>query len=387
MPDWWTVPREWEGEACFILGGGPSLQGFDVERLRGRGRVIGVNNAGLDLCPWADVLYFADGWSRWLTWNHKRFHLFKGKYIVTRCDEGMPPGVDIKQIKHDFKIGFSDDPRQLSGFCSGANAINLAYLFGARVIVLMGFDMRPGNWHDLHRAGHKKGQHRDAFIPAIERMAKPLEEGGCVVLNTFEGSALRCFPFADIEDILSMDNIAAAEKDKYLRVWEHPEYRKISPGMLEAERALAIFKKESGSSVTDFGAGTGRATKFFKDRGYQVLAIDFAANALEEEVPFADQCLWELDIPAADFGYCCDVMEHIPPDKVTAVLKNIAEHTTKGCYFRIATRPDVMGKLVGQALHLTVNTGEWWRRQVERFWSRVDVVESNGRDVVLWARP
>jgi len=46
-----------------------------------------------------------------------------------------------------------------------------------------------------------------------------------------------------------------------------------------------------------------------------------------------------------------------------------------------------MGKLVGQALHLTVNTGEWWRRQVERFWSRVDVVESNGRDVVLWARP
>ncbi|MBZ7921652.1 hypothetical protein LAC81_07640 [Ensifer adhaerens] len=64
-PAAWSVPREWAGEPAFILGGGASLEGFDASRLIGRGRIIAVNDAGLDLAPFADVLYFADGMSRW----------------------------------------------------------------------------------------------------------------------------------------------------------------------------------------------------------------------------------------------------------------------------------------------------------------------------------
>ena len=55
---YWSIPPEWTGETAFLLGGGPSLKGFNAECLRGR-RVIAINNSW-ELAPWADVLYFCD---------------------------------------------------------------------------------------------------------------------------------------------------------------------------------------------------------------------------------------------------------------------------------------------------------------------------------------
>src|SRR3972149_821520 len=60
-PFWEVMPDgAWRGERCFIIGGGPSLAGFDFERLRGQGRIIAVNKAYLD-APFADILFFMDG--------------------------------------------------------------------------------------------------------------------------------------------------------------------------------------------------------------------------------------------------------------------------------------------------------------------------------------
>lgn len=200
----WRVPAGlWSGRCAFILGGGPSLKGFDVERLRGRGPVIGVNNAGLDLAPWADVLFFADGQTRWYGWNKHRLHLFQGEYIVTRTQ--IPAGHDpqLRRLQFVPKENLSREPDAVAGFCGGSSAINLAYLFGARTIVLLGFDMKPnGNWHDLHKLPCLPNQHRDKFIPALERMAPELARDGCLVINATPDSALRCFPMADIEDVL-----------------------------------------------------------------------------------------------------------------------------------------------------------------------------------------
>lgn len=393
----WTIPAgEWDGQAAFILGGGPSLKGFDVERLRGRGKVIGVNNAGIDLAPWCDVLFWAD--SRWLDWNHDRLHLHTGTWKVSRKRPHLPLGCDVKFMTFRPRR-LSHWPDSLGGWCGGSSAINLAYLLGARVIVLLGFDMRDlppdqwrdGNWHDKHKLPPLEGQRRNKFIPVLEGFAPDLEQAGVLVLNTNERSALRCFPFADIEGLLAMDDIALAERAKYLAVWQRPEYRKVSPGMLECERAYLICGMKPGETLVDFGAGPCRAAKWFMDRGLRVLAIDFAPNAREHaDVPFVEACLWEIPdaVEAADYGFCTDVMEHIPEAKVPVVLANIAMLTKRAAYFRIATRPDKMGpKLLGRPLHMTVRDGEWWRRQVEAHFPIVDVIEMTDRDVMLLARP
>jgi hypothetical protein len=387
----WRVPAGlWAGRAAFILGGGPSLRGFDVDRLRGRGAVIGVNNAALDLAPWADLLFFADGMDRWYGWNRNRLHLFQGDLIVTRTQVPPPHDPRLRRLIFDPKQALSRDPAVLAGFCGGSSAINLAHLLGARVIVLLGFDMRSnGNWHDLHRLPSLPDQHRAKFIPALERMAPELDRDGCLVLNATPGSALRCFPEADIEELLAMDDLAAAEAEKYRRIWERPEYRRISPGMIECERAWTCAGMAPGATLTDFGAGTGRATAWFRDRGLDVLAVDHVDSALETSVPMIVECLWSMSdaVPVSDYGFCCDVMEHIPPEKVAAVLAGIRARVRVGCWFRIATRIDQMGRLIGQPLHLTVRGGGWWRAQVEAHFGTVDVIHKDDSDVIMWARP
>lgn len=207
-PAAWQVPKEWAGEPAFILGGGASLKGFDASRLIGRGRIIAVNDAGLDLAPFADVLYFADGMSRWFGWNLDRLPLFRGRYVVTRAvDLVTVEGVTIRRLWRDKDSALSRDPTKLAGLCSGSNALNLAFLFGCNPVYLLGFDMGGGHWHDNHKEPARDRYQAD-FIPALERMGRDLAAEGVDVINCNPASALKCFPFADLETVL--DHVRAA---------------------------------------------------------------------------------------------------------------------------------------------------------------------------------
>lgn len=397
LSDPWQIPRgAWAGEVAFILGGGPSLAGVDVDRLRGRGRVVAVNDAGLDVAPWADVLYFADGWHRWLGWNVHRLPDFKGERIVTRARlVPWPDDPRMRRVAWTYpELDHVTDGRGVAGFCGGGNAISLAWQLGASPIVLLGFDMRPGNYHTAHKLPPKPGQHAATFIPALERMAAAMRGERQFVLNATPGSALRAFPAVDLEELLKMDDLAALERDKYLRIWERDEYRKISPGMAETDRAFALCEMSPGDTLTDFGCGTGRASAWFADRGLEVLAVDFVPGALETAVRFREACLWAMGpaatgsvVPPADFAFCCDVLEHIPRERVVDTIAAIRARTGRAAYFRIATRPDRMGALIGETLHLTVEAAAWWRLQLGAHFGVVDLIEATGRDAVFLARP
>ena len=194
----WTVPRDaWKGERCFILGGGPSLKEVDIASLRGRGRVIAINCAYL-LAPWADMVYFAD--RDFYKWNRDRLDAYEGDLIVSRHTH---PGArhDIKVMKSTKLVPLSRDPAKVGGHDSGSNALNIAFLLGCDPIVLLGFDMRPGNWHDLHEKA-QKNDFATKFMPYFHRMAPELERDGVTVLNATPGSALTCFPMVSLDDVL-----------------------------------------------------------------------------------------------------------------------------------------------------------------------------------------
>lgn len=195
----WRVPRMGEGP-CFILGGGSSLKGFDAARLRGR-LVIAINDAGLYLFPDAEILYFADGLARWAGWNRDKIGLFRGREIVTRSTVSMLGGRIVRRVRQDDGADLAREPDAVAGFCSGANALNIAFHLGARRIYLLGYDMGGGHWHD-----HHKTPARDVYathmIPAINRMAGALDRAGVQVFNCSRVSRLACFPFADIDEVL-----------------------------------------------------------------------------------------------------------------------------------------------------------------------------------------
>jgi hypothetical protein len=150
---WIDKPRQiWVGHPVFIIGGGDSLRSFDWGLLHHR-RCIGCNDAYKLGEQVTDVLVFGDlGWFK----HHKeRLRKFKNP-IWTSC-EGVPQTdwTWLNVMQRGVR-GLYNDALGWNGH-TGSNAINLALLFGASVIYLLGFDMgyvAPGktekdtNWHD-----------------------------------------------------------------------------------------------------------------------------------------------------------------------------------------------------------------------------------------------
>jgi hypothetical protein len=219
-PAAWAVPRDWASERAFILGGGRSLQGFDASILRGRGRVIGVKESGLTLAPWADVLYWCD--PQWTDANWQRLDLHTGPHKICRSQvherySATPPALadkikaslvaaGVKHLPRDPCNALSIDPTKTGEpVDTGGSAINLAHLFGATTIILLGFDMRTtGHWHE-RTLREPEAKHYERFIPPIERMAARLRDLGVRVINCTPGSALTCFPFQPLDEVLAMD--------------------------------------------------------------------------------------------------------------------------------------------------------------------------------------
>lgn len=165
-------------------------------------------------------------------------------------------------------------------------------------------------------------------------------------------------------------NLEQAEREKYERIWSHKDYHANSPGERLAPYFLKCVPFKPKQTVIDLGCGTARASRELIAAGLQVYLLDHV-NAVDPSIklPFISANLWALpSLRGFDWFYCCDVMEHIPTEKVDRVLDNIAALTTKGGFFQIALFPD---EWHGEVLHLTVESGEWWVKKLKERWKTV----------------
>lgn len=179
------------------------------------------------------------------------------------------------------------------------------------------------------------------------------------MFETFEGYA----PTVKVENL---------EKKKYEDVWNHPEYRVVAPGEDSTLTFLAQSNAQKGDTVIDFGCGTGRGAQSLKDSGLKVVGVDFASNCLDPQVDidFVEADLTQRIPVSAKYGYCTDVMEHLPENTVYTVIRNILDSATL-VFFQISTVDDVMGVLVGAPLHLTVKPFSWWKEAFENCGAKI----------------
>lgn len=207
------------------IGGGPSLTPAQVERVRGRARVIAINNAYL-LAPWADVLYFCDDkW--WAQYGHgAKLGAWQG--LIVRLDGGRGDFGDprIKVLRNYGRIGSNDLGRE--GLCaqrdglyhgqnSGYQAIGLAVHLGAKRIVLLGYDMQAKlegaqlktHWHADHPGGTSERVF-DQMLPNFDALVKPLERRGIEVLNCTAQTRLRSFPVRALDEVFPAQATSAA---------------------------------------------------------------------------------------------------------------------------------------------------------------------------------
>lgn len=169
------------------------------------------------------------------------------------------------------------------------------------------------------------------------------------------------------------------ERDKYRKAWELQDYRKFSPGEEVAKLFIEIARPGQGETLIDFGTGTGRGALYLWDYGLDVRMIDIADNCLDEYANdvIGDKltvgCLWNpIKGKKAKYGYCTDVMEHIPLEHVGEVLDNILSKT-KYAFFQICLKEDHFGQVIGEHLHLTVKPFLWWKAELEK---RAEIIEA-----------
>lgn len=180
---------------------------------------------------------------------------------------------------------------------------------------------------------------------------------------------------------------ANLERIKYEQLWNTQAYRHVAPGEFLAGEFIRLAKPRAHQLVYDFGCGTGRGAAYIAQH-CNVVGFDFADNCLDKSVrgqfEFVQHDLTRpVDRPVADFGYCTDVMEHIPTEDVPTVLTNITS-AARRVFFAISTVDDVMGGLIGEKLHLTVKPMEWWKEQLEAIGFRVDHSKDIGEACVFW---
>jgi hypothetical protein len=217
----------------------------------------------------------------------------------------------------------------------------------------------------------------------FQSTAMTLARNGAEVV--VHGSGLLPAIHQEMQKPIAANDLEGLEARKYCNMWAFNEYRKFSPG--EEYVPLASQYLTPGCSVIDFGCGTGRPAQKLKDMGYQVLGIDHAGNCLDEnvDISFLLCTLWSLPELSADFGFCTDVMEHIPPEKVDDVLANIARCVPQ-CFFAIHTDHDGMGQWIEDTLHMTVQDKSWWEAKIRNHFPCTTRLDDDHSAVFLGAR-
>ena len=210
----WSVEPEWTGETVAILASGPSLTREQCEAVRGKCRVIAINNQGIDtdcdgvmvpaFAPWADVLYAAD--AKWWRHYHERALKFAGRKVTIRNTLPWPEVCSLVQSTEHATF----DPRPthlVSGGNSGYQAVHLAVHLGATRIVLLGFDMKDGRNRRRHWFGSHPGKldsrgNFTGWLRAFEKFAGVLKRMNIDVVNCTADTALRSFRRAPLSEVI-----------------------------------------------------------------------------------------------------------------------------------------------------------------------------------------
>ena len=213
--------NSWLNDKCFVIGGGESLIGFDFNRLNGY-HTIGTNKT-FQFYPKLTINYAMDGdfydgmkdgrydvsgqpkiWNAWLT--HGCIRVFLTPMELRQF------GNEVYVVKRIFKPCVSRD--LVEGIYGGRNsalgALMLAVALGSNPIYLLGYDMKVKNQSHWHN-GYPNRDLKDfadklrGYNEEIASFFLTFEKLGVKIYNLNSDSALRCFPFTDLEVALKDD--------------------------------------------------------------------------------------------------------------------------------------------------------------------------------------
>ncbi len=398
----WVKEEPAHGQVAILCGSGPSLKDClkDIRALQQEGgKVFALNGAAQFLSdhliyPDYQVILDARAETAQLLGPAKE-HLFASQ--VSPELFAMMPKAKLWQLQVagiDHILPDYEDAYVLIGGAAsvGNTATCLAYAMGYRNLQIFGYDSshRAGKGHAFHQkmndgdpcalvkfAGKEYQSSLTMRLQAekFQDTARELIDLGCNVEVHGDGLLPAIFN--------AKDSSVELERAKYEAMWAIPAYREHSPGEQLVVTAVEWMEMQEGSLI-DFGIGSGKAANAFQSLGFGVSGVDIAQNCLNEgiNIPVVQACLWQLPDLKADYGYCTDVMEHIPPQYIDDVLHGIMRCVPQA-FFNICLVDDQLGSMIGERLHLSIYPMRWWAKKFDKLGYRVVRSQQNDYDALF----
>jgi hypothetical protein len=189
----------WDDRPVAIVGGGPSLVGFDFERLRGA-HVLAVKGAIFNI-PWADAGFGLDA-PRYAEWRDRLGEVQSRVYWAMPEEQkvGPAPSKNVTLLKRRNGQELSDDPSEIyGGGTSGFGAMQICIHKKAKQIILFGFDYDGEVEKDQKRREQslinwrKWARHFEVYVPY-------LTQRGIRVVNACPTSTIACFQKTTLDD-------------------------------------------------------------------------------------------------------------------------------------------------------------------------------------------
>lgn len=195
-----------------------------------------------------------------------------------------------------------------------------------------------GTWHELNQMPDVKATFYGTGL--VQAMAKdyvpnPVGKGKGIV--GFHKEPLISAEYADLNARLHRDNLAYGVG-----------------GGKHAETVKKLCDSLKTRSVLDYGCG----------KGYLAKELDFPIWEYDPAIPEKAQ-----SPRPADLVVCTDVLEHIEPDRLGAVLSDLQRCVRKIGYFTIHTGPAMKTLADGRNAHLIQQNESWWRKTLKKFFT------------------
>jgi len=166
-------------------------------------KCIAVNDSFQRL-PSADVLWACDG-AWWRVHYEKVKQSYQGECWTQDHKTSLRFG--INRVGSVDRPGLGKEGIIHQGGNGGYQAINLAWLWGAKRILTIGLDCKPGahgkaHWFGQHGRNLSKVQNYKHWTNAFPKLATDLAQEGVEVFNLSRETALDCFPRMTLEEAI-----------------------------------------------------------------------------------------------------------------------------------------------------------------------------------------
>ncbi len=150
---------------------------------------------------------------------------------------------------------------------------------------------------------------------------------------------------------------------------QNPKYGSAS--LLYAARVIKILDQTKAKSITDYGAGKCNLRKKMHELG----------KSNFQYFPY-DPAFPEYGKPKkADLVCCIDVLEHVEPSFLDAVLEDLGRITKRVGFFTINTGPAFKTLPDGRNAHLIQKPSSWW---LPRLCEHFEIAHLQGEPQGFW---